>query len=410
MKIRIRNFGPIKDGLQENDGWIDITKHTIFIGNQGSGKSTVAKLISTFMWIEKALTRGDFDEKWLMKKNRFRNHFLTYHRLENYFPINNKTLIDYRGDAYRFIYENDVFKVITILDGDYSLPQIMYIPSERNFISYVKTPNELKLSSEALNEFLTEFNNAKGALKNAVHFPINNLSIEYDKLNDVVNLKGSDYKVFLTESSSGFQSSIPLFLVTNYLTNSVTTKANNREPMSIDEQLRFKYNVDKIWADENLTDEQKRIAISTLSNKFNKEVFFNIVEEPEQNLFPDSQLEIIKNLIFNNNIIRGNKLIITSHSPYLMSFLGVMIEAYSLFKKAEKLNNKQVLEKLLEILPSEVMIDPNDISIYEMNEENGTLKLLPDFEGIPSDENFLNLGLKNSSNIFDQLLELEEEL
>ena len=55
-KIRIKNFGPIKEGYQENDGWLDVKKVTVFIGNQGSGKSTVAKLISTFSWIEKALT------------------------------------------------------------------------------------------------------------------------------------------------------------------------------------------------------------------------------------------------------------------------------------------------------------------------------------------------------------------
>ena len=46
-----------------NDGWIEIKKVTMFIGNQGSGKSTVAKLISTFSWMEKVLTRGDYKEK-----------------------------------------------------------------------------------------------------------------------------------------------------------------------------------------------------------------------------------------------------------------------------------------------------------------------------------------------------------
>ena len=61
-KIKIKNFGSIKEGYQENDGWIDVKKVTIFIGNQGSGKSIVAKLISTFTWIEKALIRGDYDK------------------------------------------------------------------------------------------------------------------------------------------------------------------------------------------------------------------------------------------------------------------------------------------------------------------------------------------------------------
>ncbi|MCB0557838.1 MAG: AAA family ATPase [Phaeodactylibacter sp.] len=84
-KIKINNFGPINVGCQENDGWIEVKKVTVFIGNQGSGKSTVAKLISTFSWIEKALTRGDYDIKWFTRKNRFRNTYCSYHRIENYF-------------------------------------------------------------------------------------------------------------------------------------------------------------------------------------------------------------------------------------------------------------------------------------------------------------------------------------
>jgi len=57
--IIIRNFGAIK----EQRAPIEIKKVTFFIGNQGSGKSTVAKLIATFMWIEKALVRGNYNKK-----------------------------------------------------------------------------------------------------------------------------------------------------------------------------------------------------------------------------------------------------------------------------------------------------------------------------------------------------------
>ena len=67
-KIKIKNFGPIKEGYLEDDGWLDVKKVTVFIGNQGSGKSTVTKLITTFMWIEKALTRGDYDKRWFTRK------------------------------------------------------------------------------------------------------------------------------------------------------------------------------------------------------------------------------------------------------------------------------------------------------------------------------------------------------
>ena len=37
-KIKIKNFGPIREGYQSDDGWMDIKKVTLFIGNQGSGE------------------------------------------------------------------------------------------------------------------------------------------------------------------------------------------------------------------------------------------------------------------------------------------------------------------------------------------------------------------------------------
>ncbi|MBK9482200.1 MAG: hypothetical protein IPO02_09545 [Bacteroidetes bacterium] len=43
-KIRIKNFGPIKEGYLENDGWMDVKKVTVFIEIR-EGESTVAKSI-----------------------------------------------------------------------------------------------------------------------------------------------------------------------------------------------------------------------------------------------------------------------------------------------------------------------------------------------------------------------------
>ena len=50
-RIKIKNFGPLKETASVTDGWIDIKKVTVFTGNQGSGKSTVAKLVSTLSLI-----------------------------------------------------------------------------------------------------------------------------------------------------------------------------------------------------------------------------------------------------------------------------------------------------------------------------------------------------------------------
>lgn len=413
-KIKIKNFGPIKEGYQDNDGWIDVKKVTVFVGNQGSGKSTVAKLISTFTWIEKALVRGDYKKKWFERKNKLKNQYLNYHRLENYIKKNgfDNTVIDYQGDAYSIRYENGSLIMQEILGVDYQLPQIMYVPAERNFITYVKTPKEIKLSSESLKEFLTEFDNAKNKMKGFVKLPINNVDVEYDKLNDTLNLKGQDYKVKLTEASSGFQSFVPLYLVSGFLANSVKEQSQvNKEPMSSDELKRFKKGVEEIWDNNSLTDEQKRVALSVLSSKFNKTAFVNIVEEPEQNLFPSSQWQMLKSLLEFNNINSGNKLIMTTHSPFIINFLSIAIQGEYLKSKIDtSLSASQLIPKLNKIISEKALVSSDVVVVYQLNEADGSIEKLPAPEGIPSDKNYLNDNLRQGNQLFDSLLEIEEEI
>jgi predicted ATPase len=413
-RIKIKNFGPIKNGFEANEGWIDIKKVTCFIGNQGSGKSTVAKLISTFTWIEKALVRGDYNKKWFERKNKLKNQYLNYHRLENYFKVNGaeKTIIEYEGDAFSIAFKNGSLVISEVQNKEYPLPQIMYVPAERNFITYVKTPKELKLSSESLKEFLTEFDNAKNEMKGSESLPINNVGVEYDRLNDTLNLKGEGYKVKLTEASSGFQSLVPLYLVSSYLANSVKKQSEtNKETMSSEELQRFKKGVEDIWNNNSLTDEQKRVALSVLSSKFNKTAFINIVEEPEQNLFPTSQWQMLQSLLKCNSMNKGNKLIVTTHSPYIINYLSIAIQGEYLEREIKKSVNKDILlPKLYSLIPKESLISASNVVVYQLDERDGSVKKLETIDGIPSDENFLNDTLVESNLLFDSLLEIEQEL
>ena len=413
-RIKIKNFGPIKNGFEANGGWIDIKKVTCFIGNQGSGKSTVAKLISTFTWIEKALVRGDYNKKWFERKNKLKNQYLNYHRLENYFKVNGaeKTVIEYEGDAFSIVFENGSLVISEVQNKEYPLPQIMYVPAERNFITYVKTPKELKLSSESLKEFLTEFDNAKNEMKGSESLPINNVGVEYDRLNDTLNLKGEGYKVKLTEASSGFQSLVPLYLVSSYLANSVKKQSEtNKETMSSEELQRFKKGVEDIWNNNSLTDEQKRVALSVLSSKFNKTAFINIVEEPEQNLFPTSQWQMLQSLLKCNSMNKGNKLIVTTHSPYIINYLSIAIQGEYLEREIKKSVNKDILlPKLYSLIPKESLISASNVVVYQLDEKDGSVKKLETIDGIPSDKNFLNDTLVESNLLFDSLLEIEQEL
>jgi predicted ATPase len=415
-KIKIKNFGPIKSGYQDNDGWLDIKKVTVFIGNQGSGKSTVAKIISTFSWIEKALVRGDYNKKWFERKYKLKNQYLNYHRLESYFKNNglDDSVIEYKGDAFNINYENGSLYIEEVNNKVYPLPQIMYVPSERSFIAYVKSPKELKLSSASLKEFLTEFDNAKQDIKGLLKLPINNTEIEYDKLNDTMNLIGEGYKVKLTDSSSGFQSFVPLFLVSHYLAHSVRKQSEvNKEPMSSDEMQRFKKGVQDIWNNESLSDEQKRIALSVLSSKFNKSAFINIVEEPEQNLFPSSQKDMLFSLLKFNSMNDGNKLIITTHSPYLINYLTLAVKAYSVYDKLMNFSDRKpeiYLNRLCRIVPYKAMIMQNDIAIYQLSEIDGSIKRLETQNGLPSDANELNERLDESNELFAQLLDIQQRI
>lgn len=412
-KIKIKNFGPIKEGFQDNDGWLDINKVTVFIGNQGSGKSTVAKLISIFTWIEKALVRGDYDKKWFERKdtNRFKTQFLSYHRLgptdknkdDTY--LQTDSLIEYQGNAYYIKYEQGTMSITETANKVYSLPQVMYVPAERNFLTYIKDAGELRLSG-ALRDFNTEYDKAKNNLKD-LFLPINHIEVEYNKQYDNLYLRGEDYKIEITEAASGFQSFVPLYLVSDFLANSVRTQSENKETMSSKEKLRFEKGVQEIWNNKTLTGEQRTVALSALSSKFNKSAFVNIVEEPEQNLFPSSQWKMLQCLLGFNNMSVNNQLIITTHSPYLINYLTLVVKAAALKQKIKTDHQKNTLEK---IVPLNTVVDAKNLSIYELDEESGSIGSLETFEGLPSDDNRLNRLLDESNELFAQLLELQQQL
>lgn len=409
-KVRIKNFGPIKQGCLDDDGWMDIKKVSVFIGNQGSGKSCVAKLVSTFTWIEKALVRGDYAISDFSALS-FRKIYCGYHRIENYFfdkAHEDIAEIEYEGEAYSMKYMKGDLQISENTARKYFLPQIMYVPAERNFISIIKEAKSFKALPDSLLEYLTEFNNAKDEIKDGLSLPINDAKIDYDKQHDVINVSGSDYQVELSEASSGFQSLVPLFLVSWYLSNAVRRQVENPQKMSHNESQRFNDAVKSIWADRTLTDEQRRIALSAVSSQFNKTAFINIVEEPEQNLFPVSQRNMLYSLLEFNNYSEENKLIITTHSPYIINDLSLAVKANQVKVRIESAQAKSGLAKLDRIVPLKSLLSSDNLVIYEIDNQ-GIISKLADYCGLPSDENYLNELLAESGYLFTELLQLEDK-
>jgi energy-coupling factor transporter ATP-binding protein EcfA2 len=409
-RVKVKNFGPIKDGSLENEGWIELKKVTLFIGNQGSGKSTIAKLISTLTWIEKALVRGDFSEKNLTDKI-FKKHF-AYQNIGDYFKDN--TIIEYEGKAFQISFKNNIIKIKKNEKNGYSFPKIMYVPSERNFVCSVRNVRTLKGLPSTLYTFSDEFINAVEGLKGQIDLPINNTKFEYQKLNKLSSVIGEDYKIKLSEASSGFQSFVPLFVVSDFLANSLEKKEDNTiKDISIEEEKRIRKEIEQILSNPNISDDVKQASLEYLSSKFKYSSFINIVEEPEQNLFPNSQNKILNSLLKFNNLNKNNGLIITTHSPYIINYLCVSIQAHYLFEKLMNHSNQKpavFLARLNEIVPHKSMVSSSNVIIYQLDEITGTLRKLADYEGIPSDNNYLNKSLADANEMFDLLLEIEQEL
>ena len=417
-KIRIKNFGPIKEGYLEDGGWIDIKKVTVFIGNQGSGKSTVAKLISTFVWMEKALTRGDYDKEWFVGKDVLEK-YCSYHNIQSYFKFSGETdltEIEYIGNSYSIKHQNRYLTIKENEKGNYPLPQIMYVPADRNFLSTVDDLKSQRLFSPALSELLAEFRNAKMAMESDLKRPINDADLRYDKFRDILFVKGNDYQVKLTEASSGFQSLAPLYMVSWFLANAIKVALQNiaeksPEPMSSDESDRFRKAISEILLADNLTDEQKRIGISEVAKKINKNAFINIVEEPEQNLYPSSQWQMLQSLLEFNNMSPGNKLIITTHSPYIINDLSIAIQGkYLKDKIGASAKAPYLLDRMNEVIDEKSLVNAVDVVVYQLDESDGSIRKLQNPEGIPSDKNFLNNMLAEGNRRFDSLLEIEEEI
>ncbi len=403
-KLKIKNVGPVQAGYEPQDGFIEFKGVTVFIGNQGSGKSTVAKLYSTLSWIEKALVRGDFTPDYTMRYNRFKNKHLAYQNLSNY--LNDESYIEYIGNAYHFIYKDSQFAIEKLKENNlYSFPKIMYVPAERNFVSSVDRPDLVKRLPLPLYTFMDEYEDAKQNIGQGLKLPIGNITFEYKKQSKKVILKGNGYEIDLLEASSGFQSFVPLFLVSRHLSELVKSKGSvTRKNISLEEEERIRKMVSQLLAEDSITDDVFKAVLEKISSTFRYESFINVVEEPEQNLFPTSQKSVLFDLLKYKNQSKHNKLIITTHSPYIINFLILAVKAFQMIK----LNLSDDLKRRVEeIVPKDSTISGDDVAIFQLEEKTGAIIKLQDYKGLPSDENALNNLLEEFNDDFIRLLETE---
>lgn len=454
-KIRIKNFGPIKDGFTESkDGFFDIHKITVLLGEQASGKSCIAKLISAFLWTEKSLLRkdnGKVNSVEVIESEEFFTELFDYHNISSYFT--DKTEIEFYGQKYKFTITKRSLHAEEYSGKNYEMPKIMYIPAERTFLSAVKNPQAVAGLPAQLYTLLEEYTNACIELgSSSIALPIGDTYFSYNmnSKSSIISDKDNLYSLQLHQTASGIQALTPLILVSNYLANSFfTVGKNTHRDLSLEEteKIKQKYSIildmlglgtialSILFADafllpaglislltaagirlpQNIANAKNEVHNQKLNKReiadkftaafsgYYTSFFYNVVEEPELSLFPSAQKNVLFKLLEYTNIIPENRLLLTTHSPYIPAYLNTAIKAYELSLGAEgKIKNK--LEK---IIPEASWISGKDVAVYELsgNGEITHLKKHNDF--FISDKNILNQMLENTNNLYADLLDIE---
>lgn len=130
----------------------------------------------------------------------------------------------------------------------------------------------------------------------------------------------------------------------------------------------------------------------------NQRSVFLVVEEPEAHLFPVAQKHIIDLIALLANQ-KDNQVVVTTHSPYILSSFNNLLYAHNLG------GNKA--EKVEQVLARDFWIDPKRLDAYIL--ERGTARSIvdPDLGLIESGE--IDKASQIIVDTFNQLFELEDE-
>lgn len=336
-RLVVRNFGPITDMD------IVIRPLTMFIGTQGSGKSTVSKLLTIcrdLRWWLQLLEDAKSDE--VMKP--FYDFSINDYFEENsyfYYTVNGHS-VKYEDGNFSFVSEIWGIKEVKdfiaysaskanyspaspLIGVDDNLAQtiqeanarmILYNPAERNLVGNLSEATASLWSAgiplpRPLLEYMGLF---ERATKLFPRYEIPFFGVDFVKQGNknMVELRDKHKLLPLYASASGLQSAIPMLMIIDY-----ALKSGNFDAF--------------------------------------------VIEEPEQNLFPENQNKILNFIASKFWTKKQCQFIITTHSPYLLSSLNVLMLAYKLH------GYEDYREQVEGIVKPEFMVNPDDVAAYSLN-------------------------------------------
>ncbi len=351
-KLYVKNFGPVKEAN------VELRDINLFIGEQSIGKSTLAKLITILTdYISLCKLIISSETGWMeqlkvynldvYKDNKYKIKYdieesnITFHvdispnKLSSYMLRGGKRvtkkdsiileLLNLKPIFHKELFFNIISKKKSISESGNNSDELiefmnnsLYVPAERILYSVIsKLMPALQLTKSTIPNnflrFMVELTNAKSTYP-LLDVPLLNISYKNDGSEDYFILKNNKNEYPLTTASSGIQSTIPLLLVLQYA-------INKREYSSF------------------------------------------VIEEPECNLFPEKQVELLKFII---SVVKNDKrtLTITTHSPYLLSAMNNYLYAGTLVHTF----GDNIRESVSEILSESYQLKPGECSVYSLGE------------------------------------------
>lgn len=384
-RLIVKNFGPITN-LD-----IEIRPFTLFIGTQGSGKSTVSKLLTIcrdIRWWLQILTEDnvmkpfvDFGINEYFQDDSFFSYVLGDEEIKY-----EKGLFEYKSKG-----EDDkdaIIKALSILIAESSVSYLekekdglttenlsdphtlnvlkaysrmgLYILAERNLVGNLSDSlasimlHQIPLSNPLL-EYMSMFEKAK---KEYSTYEVPFFGVQYVKKEgkDKIELTNKSKDLPLSACSSGLQSALPMLMVIDY-------------------------------------------ALKTgCFNSF-------VVEEPEQNLFPENQREVLGFFTTRLWNKEDSKFVLTTHSPYLLSCLNVLMLAYKLH------HIEEVREEAEKIIAPGYTVNPDVVAVYGLypDEKEYCKSLISEKTGLVS-VNELDSVSEIIGDDFDRLYDLYRQV
>lgn len=324
--IHIQDIGPLRRIELE-----DIKPFTLIIGESASGKSTLMKILAQFRyfykmavissWLKNANVKGTYfeseiDEFWnraglkeMLKPSSTVVYTVTTH-----------------GNSYEISYRNGELSTFpTIPDEDLQFFKISFISENRNVIPDWSQTGASNAGFGAklgfyFHETFHDFDKATDVLQDiplehlAMHLQVTKAGSK--KRYTIKPDDGSYAPIKLENASSGVQTSSSLVTIPQYMAHHFSFKDAFRRAT-----FDFLYNANRL----------EEFNTSFDISKMKRWVHLH-AEEAELCLFPDAQRALIDTLVkicfMNHEEDRQLTLMITTHSPYIINHLNVLLRRH----------------------------------------------------------------------------------